>query len=58
MSLLLPFDEYPWPMRNPDHKPYSHQKDTSIFLLTNKRAFVLNDLGTGKTLSALWACDF
>ena len=58
MSLILPFDEYPWPMRNPDHQPYSHQKDTSVFLLTNKRAFVLNDLGTGKTLSALWACDF
>lgn len=58
MSLLVPFDQYTWPMKNPDHKPYQHQKDTTIFVLRNKRAFVLNDLGTGKTLSALWACDF
>lgn len=58
MSLILPFDKYHWPMRNPEHSPYSHQKETSIFLIMNKRAFVLNDLGTGKTLSALWACDF
>lgn len=58
MSLLVPFDNYKWPMRNPDHKPYSHQKETSVFLIVNKRAFVLNDLGTGKTLSALWAADF
>lgn len=58
MSLLVPFDVYGWPMRNPDHSPYSHQKETSIFLIVNKRSFVLNDLGTGKTLSALWAADF
>lgn len=58
MSLFVPFDNYKWPMRNPDHKPYSHQKETTIFVLSNKRCFILNDLGTGKTLSALWACDF
>lgn len=58
MSLIVPFDEYPWPMKNPEHRPYQHQKDTTTFLLTNKKAYVLNDLGTGKTLSALWACDF
>lgn len=58
MSLLVPFDSYTWPMKNPEHRPYSHQKDTTVFLIRNKRAFVLNDLGTGKTLSALWAADF
>jgi SNF2 family DNA or RNA helicase len=58
MDLLVPFDKYQWPMRNPEHKPYKHQMETSVFLIMNKRAFVLNDLGTGKTLSALWACDF
>lgn len=58
MSLILPFEQYHWPMKNPEHTPYSHQKETAIFLLMNKRSFVLNDLGTGKTLSALWACDF
>lgn len=58
MSLLVPFDRYTWPMKNKEHTPYSHQKETTIFLIRNKRSFVLNDLGTGKTLSALWACDF
>ena len=58
MSLLVPFDRYTWPMKNKEHTPYSHQKETTIFLIRNKRSFVLNDLGTGKTMSALWACDF
>lgn len=58
MSLLIPFSDYKWPMKNSEDTPFSHQQDTSSFLLCNKRAFVLNDLGTGKTLSALWACDF
>lgn len=58
MSLIVPFENYHWPIKNPEHRPYEHQKATTIFLLTNKRSYVLNDLGTGKTLSALWACDF
>lgn len=48
---------YNWPMRNPEHKPFMHQIATTNFLLDNKRAFVLSDMGTGKTLSALWAAD-
>ena len=31
---------------------------TTQFLLTNKRSYCFNDMGTGKTLSALWAADF
>lgn len=58
MSLIIPFEQYTWPMKHPDWVPYSHQKETSVFALTNKRCFILNDLGTGKTLSALWAADF
>lgn len=58
MSLQIPFEKYTWPMKHPDWVPYSHQKDTTIFSLMNKRCFILNDLGTGKTLSALWAADF
>lgn len=50
--------DYDWPMENPEHKPFSHQIETSEFLLKNSRAFVLNDMGTGKTLSALWAADW
>jgi SNF2 family DNA or RNA helicase len=46
---------YDWPGR---HTPFEHQKITSSFLTMNPRAFVLSGLGTGKTLSALWAYDF
>lgn len=49
-------ESYRWPAYG-DRKPFNHQKITSLFLLKNKRAFVLNEMGTGKTLSALWACD-
>ena len=52
------FEGYNWPMANPNHKPFAHQIETAEFLVRNPRSFVLNDLGTGKTLSALWAADF
>lgn len=48
--------DYDWPAYQ-GRKPFEHQRETVRFLLANKRAFVLNDLGTGKTLSALWATD-
>jgi superfamily II DNA or RNA helicase len=38
--------------------PYAHQKSTSAFLTMNKKALVLNEIGTGKTQSALWAADY
>lgn len=46
---------YDWPGR---YKPFMHQKDTAAFLTLNRRAFVFNDPGTGKTFSALWAADY
>jgi SNF2 family DNA or RNA helicase len=46
---------YKWPGK---HKPFAHQVDTSSFLTLHRRAFVFNDPGTGKTLSALWAADY
>lgn len=39
-------------------KPFSHQMETTKFLLRNLRAFNFSDLGTGKTLASLWAADF
>ena len=51
------FDGYKWPMANPDHKPFKHQVETSEFLIKNPKCFVLNDMGVGKTLSALWSAD-
>ena len=38
--------------------PYKHQRLTSAFLTMNRKALVLNDIGTGKTQSALWAADY
>ncbi len=46
---------YKWPGQ---FKPMSHQVATSSFLTCNKRCAVLNDMGTGKTLSAIWAADY
>lgn len=38
--------------------PYAHQKSTAAFLTMNMKALVLNEIGTGKTQSALWAADY
>jgi len=46
---------YNWPGR---FKPYAHQRDTAAFLTLHRRCLVLNDIGTGKTQSALWAADY
>ncbi len=46
---------YDWPGR---FKPFEAQRTTANFLAVHPRAFVLSDMGTGKTLSALWAADF
>lgn len=58
MSLLVPFNEYAWPSRSKDFRPFKHQVESVIFLLQNKRAYNFSDLGTGKTLSHLWCADF
>lgn len=38
--------------------PFYAQKETVDFLTMNPKAYVLNDMGTGKTLAALWAYDY
>lgn len=57
-KLRLSLDEYPWPMKNKNSKPFSHQIESAKFKLLNKRCYDFSDLGTGKTLSSLWAADF
>jgi SNF2 family DNA or RNA helicase len=53
---IQPMDiAYDWPGR---FTPFQAQRVTSNFLSVHPRAFVLNDMGTGKTLAALWAADF
>jgi SNF2 family DNA or RNA helicase len=46
---------YDWPGR---YNPFEHQRITSEFLTLNERAFVLNGMGSGKTMSVLWAFDY
>jgi len=46
---------YGWPGR---FKPYEHQRQTAAFLTLHKKALVLNEIGTGKSMSALWAADY
>jgi len=40
------------------YTPYNHQRETAAFLTLNNKALVLNEIGTGKTQSALWAADY
>jgi SNF2 family DNA or RNA helicase len=47
--------KYKWPGTR---EPFAHQKQTAAFLTLNRRAFVFNDPGTGKTLSMIWAADY
>ena len=39
-------------------KPFDHQKTTAAFLTMNRRAFCLNEQGTVKTGSVIWAADY
>lgn len=46
---------YDWPGQ---YTPYEHQRQTAAFLTLQHRGLVLNEIGTGKTQSALWAADY
>jgi SNF2 family DNA or RNA helicase len=47
--------KYSWPGQ---YKPFDHQKTTAGFLTLHRRAFCLNEQGTGKTGSVIWAADY
>lgn len=47
---------YSWPCRYTSG-PYAHQRITSSFMTMSPRAYVLNGMGSGKSLSTLWAFD-
>lgn len=47
-----------YPFKSVYDAPMSHQVVTSDFMTRHKRGFVLNSIGTGKTLSAYWAFDY
>lgn len=46
---------YNWPGK---YKPMSHQRVTADFATMNRRCFILNEAGTAKTISVLWAADY
>lgn len=50
---------YDWPR---DHmtipQPFNHQPVTAAFMVSNPHGYVLNDIGTGKSLTAAWAADY
>jgi SNF2 family DNA or RNA helicase len=55
-NILSPIvSKYVWPGM---YKPFEHQKITSSFLTLHRRAFCLNEQGTGKTGSVIWAADY
>lgn len=50
-----PLRDYDWPGK---YEPFDAQRITANFMAVHPRGFVLNSMGTGKTLSALWATDY
>ena len=48
---------YSFPIK-PPFKPFDHQVTTAEFFTLHRRGICLNDMGTGKTLSVLWAADY
>jgi len=49
---------YDWPRAAYIPAPFAAQKTTAAFLTMTRRGYCHNDLGTGKSLSALWAYDY
>ena len=48
-------ETYNWPG---PFTPFRHQPITSQFIVDNPRCFVLNEMGLGKSASALWSVDY
>lgn len=40
------------------YAPMAHQRVTADFITMHKKCYVLSEQGTGKTMAAIWACDF
>lgn len=49
---------YDWPRPARFDKVFDHQLATADFLTLHNRCFVLNEMGTSKTASMLWAADY
>lgn len=51
-------DGYAWPKLMGIHEPMAHQVQTADFATINRKLFILNATGTGKTGAAIWAMDY
>lgn len=49
---------YDWPRPARFERVFDHQYATAEFLTLHPRCFVLNEMGTSKTASTLWAADY
>ena len=49
---------YVWPKAQGRYDPYKTQLETASFASMNSRCFINNSMGTGKTVSSLWAYDY
>ena len=49
---------YEWPKASGKFTPFAAQIETANFVTMHNRCFILNSMGTGKTVSSLWAYDY
>ena len=49
---------YVWPKASGKFTPFAAQIETANFVTMHNRCFILNSMGTGKTVSSLWAYDY
>lgn len=49
---------YEWPKASGRYDPYATQLETACFATMEPRCFINNSMGTGKTVSSLWAYDY
>jgi SNF2 family DNA or RNA helicase len=49
---------YEWPKAGGRYDPYATQLETACFATMHPRCFINNSMGTGKTVSSLWAYDY
>lgn len=49
---------YEWPKAGGFYDPFEAQIETANFVSMHPRCFILNSMGTGKTVSSLWAYDY
>jgi SNF2 family DNA or RNA helicase len=49
---------YDWPKASGRFDPYATQLETACFATMHPRCFINNSMGTGKTVSSLWAYDY